>query len=297
MTFRVLCLHDKDSCAPQLIYRLRNLGERLERNHGIELTFANSPLVGRKLNNQENDDGDSIPRVWYYDDTKSGLDASIFHLRQLWQRSLHSAPFHMILGVGQGAAIAAMLPFLTYGDGPDEDKKQMFEGLNGCIFIHGWDLLLENSDSPPYEEVKNLASLHVFNPTNEESEILHKRYGNNAQFCAMESHKFNGKILNAIGHFLVRCKKEHGEAATMMQTRVELAVVEQTAWNMINQSVAKNPPKSLMAMIMPDTSRGGVLVGGWLGGKDEFRSEGFIQSGGAPYPEPSERRGVSEDSS
>jgi hypothetical protein len=306
MTLRVLCLHDKHSCAPELIFRLRELGARLYQKHGIELAFANSPLVSGtpvvtsskntscSLSNSSNEeasndvkDHDSLGRVWYYDN-KSGLDASILHLRQLWQQSLYSAPFHIVLGIGQGAVIAAMLPFLTYEEGPNEERKQMFEGLRGCIFINGWDLLspTENDeDIRQYEEVQNLSTLHLFSPTTSPaSNLLFKRYGDKAEFCTMESTKFNGSTFNAIGKFLVKRKNALG-SDPMVQTRTELAIVEQKALDIINRTVSANPPKALMAMITPDSSRGGTLFGGWIGEKDEFRSKEFKESGGAPFPQ------------
>jgi hypothetical protein len=303
MALRVLCLHDKNSCAPELIFRLKELGARLYQKHGIELAFANSPLISTvvtpsssndsKQPNETSDetkDHDSIGRVWYYEN-KSGLDASILHLRQLWQQSLYSAPFHIVMGIGQGAAMAAMLPFLTYEEGPNEESKLMFEGMKGCIFINGWDLLSSNNndeeDIQKYEEVSNLSSLHIFNPDSQSSNILLQKYGDKAEFCTMENTKFNGKIFNAIGNFLVKRKNSQGQRSSLvLQTRNELAIVEEKALDMINQSVSANPPKALMAMITPDSSRGGTLFGGWIGNnKDEFRSEEFKESGGAPFPQ------------
>jgi hypothetical protein len=306
MALRVLCLHDKDSCAPELILRLRELGARLYHKHGIELAFANSPLVSNRTtpvtttssndsnasssgdsSNNEAKDHDSIGRVWYYEN-KSGLDASILHLRQLWQQSFYSAPFHIVLGIGQGAAMASMLPFLTWEEGPNEERKLMFEGLSGCIFINGWDLLSSNGDNDQdiqkYEEVSNLSSLHIFNPESQSSNLLFKRYGDKSEFCAMQSTKFNGKIFNSIGNFLVKRKNAQHGSALVVRTRNELAIVEQKALDVINRSVSANPPKALMAMITPDSSRGGTLFGGWIGDKDEFRSEEFKESGGAPFP-------------
>lgn len=45
---RVLCLHDVNSNALELSHRLDAMGDRLFRNHGIDLVFVNSPLLGRQ---------------------------------------------------------------------------------------------------------------------------------------------------------------------------------------------------------------------------------------------------------
>ena len=44
-SLRVLCLHDSNSNASKLSYRLEALGERLYEKHGIDLVYVNSPLL------------------------------------------------------------------------------------------------------------------------------------------------------------------------------------------------------------------------------------------------------------
>lgn len=76
--------------------------------------------------------------------------------------------------------------------------------------------------------------------------------------------------------------------AIIEKTKLELAIVQEEAQSIMASVVAENPPKALMAVITPDPSKknndGGILVGGWDGDKDAFRSEEFINSGGAPCP-------------
>lgn len=107
-------------------------------------------------------------------------------------------------------------------------------------------------------------------------------------------------IFNLIGKFLVKQKKakkmerriqiQEKEntvidiAAAIERTRAELSFVQEEAQSLMASVVAENPPKALMAVITPDPSRNGTLVGGWDGDKDAFRSEGFKTSGGAPCP-------------
>ena len=67
-------------------------------------------------------------------------------------------------------------------------------------------------------------------------------------------------------------------------TRNELTVVEQMSIQIIHSTIAADPPKALVAVISPDDTRGGVMVGGWSGDRNAFRSQEFKESGGAPCP-------------
>ena len=330
---RVLCLHDSGSSATDVINQLQRLGERLHKDHKIELAFVNSPNIKLSGREHSNIDSNDFEREWYHDGDKKkvGLDASILHLRQIWTRSLYSNPFHGVLGVGQGAAIASLLPLLRYehplgGDGDEEGCRLMFEGLQFGIFHNGWDLLSEtNPDKENTFEEKNhfqaefgIPSLHIMpeGGSGDRSRCLFCRYGGDAdeskaekQTC--ESKSVTAKTLNVLGRFLVKqkkkllsnkrkiaknesnckqlksdaCNEEEEDAALAIEaTRMELARVEQEALELIHQTVSENPPKALMAMIMPDSQRGGTIVGGWAGDRDAFRSKEFIQSGGAPCP-------------
>ncbi|KAL7456833.1 hypothetical protein ACHAWC_008831 [Mediolabrus comicus] len=103
----------------------------------------------------------------------SGLDASLLHLTQIWSRGGASSsgvsnnepclqlPFQGILGFGQGANIAAMLPLLNhagdaYNNNDDDDdeerinmeggKKCIFEGLQFVILVDGRDIMNQEDD-------------------------------------------------------------------------------------------------------------------------------------------------------
>jgi len=82
-----------------------------------------------------------------------GLDASILHVRQVWQQALRSSPFTGVLGFGQGASLAALLPLLP---GPDPNNPTlMFEGLEFIVCMGGHELLpppkqMDNSFNPSY---------------------------------------------------------------------------------------------------------------------------------------------------
>ena len=141
----------------------------LHQKHNIELAFVNSPHIVANTpptgDNIQDGIGRDDERVWYHGEKKLGLDATILHLRQIWSQSLYSNPFSGILGIGQGAAVAALLPFLRFDvplpmhhddindkdeDGNDNDGYSdtdctlMFEGLQFCTFVNGWDLLQVN---------------------------------------------------------------------------------------------------------------------------------------------------------
>jgi|EP00979_Chaetoceros_neogracilis_P000691 hypothetical protein len=330
MKIRVLCLHDSGSSAIDLISHLQKLGERLHKDHNIELAFINAPNIKSSALQHSNIDSDDLDREWYHDgdQKKVGLDASILHLRQIWTRSLYSNPFHGVLGVGQGAAVASLLPLLRYehpleGDGGEDECSPMFEGLQFGVFRNGWDLLSDTNPNKEnivelgndYKTEFGMPTLHIMSKgANEDrSHNLFRRYGGDAdeskaEKLILESKSVSAKTLNVLGRFLVKQKKqlvanqrkansdlmqlesgagnedEQDAVLAIEATRMELARVEQEALELIHQTVSKNPPKALMAMIMPDSQRGGTIVGGWAGDRDAFRSKEFIQSGGAPCP-------------
>ena len=95
-------------------------------------------------------------------------------------------------------------------------------------------------------------------------------------------------------------KKGREIASQIESAQLELAKVEQKALQLMYETVSENPPKALMAMIMPPSfgsggsgvggvttgvnGGGGTIVGGWTGMRDAFRSEEFIQEKGSPCP-------------
>jgi hypothetical protein len=204
MMMRVLCLHPAASSARRLSAQLAKLERRLREKHSIELVFADAPLldatppcavvVDAVANgdvdvdvdaddadvDDDVDDGCRVSRRWYVEESSSspssplssppvrfsGLDASLLHLSQLWNRI---GGFHGVLGVGQGADVAALLPMLDRhrdGDGDDdyddddndndEDEDDdddndaneicqrgpsMFPGLRFVVLVDGRDIL------------------------------------------------------------------------------------------------------------------------------------------------------------
>lgn len=225
---RILCLHDQYSSAPDLSKSLHKLEEKLRKCHRIELTYVNSPLVV----NQTNVVNDKLPkrvqehstqvdkRIWF-DENKVGLDASILNLRQIWSHSLHSNPFSGILGFGQGAAIAALIPHLRFQSVFEQEGAAMFEGLRFCTFIHGWDILASmDSLNECYDDVQHISTLHISNESDTRGRILFHRYGgkkdcSSAQDYFIEdelSHHISSRevdvqILNKIGKYFVAQKK------------------------------------------------------------------------------------------
>jgi hypothetical protein len=132
-TLRIICLHGANSNASLLQKAFSHLDERLYDKHGIELVYVNSPLRCSPCSTTTSSSLREEPlRVWWEDEHHHcvGLDASLMLLRQIWT----ATPFCGILAVGQGAAVAAMLPFLMTKTTP----------LFG-IFIHG-ETLLEDDE-------------------------------------------------------------------------------------------------------------------------------------------------------
>ncbi|KAL3787264.1 hypothetical protein HJC23_004138 [Cyclotella cryptica] len=252
---RVLCLHPEASSALQFSKHLEKLEERLWKKHGIELCFIDGPLLDvmppGTLGGIE--EGGSQSRRWYveekindmlslspseFDDSSpskapstiySGLDASLLHLAQIWNRggancSNHNGasstvgglmmgdclPFQGVLGFGQGADVAAMLPLLTYhyneedmsdGEGSvDREEKEdmrppIFQGLQFVIIVAGKDIMHQkeksDSDEDNFDELyvgekEGIQSLHIIfnddcNKHKLSSQRLAKQYGPHAE--------------------------------------------------------------------------------------------------------------------
>ena len=168
-SLRILCLHDGLSNAGELSDQLEVLGERLYENHWIDLVYVNAPLLvkksscsmSEKAEEEEADAYDLSPinrnpqRVWWEEEeevhsqpqgeddqisedpgkdsprqrTYVGLDATLLLLRQVW----NSMPFWGVIGVGKGAAAAAILALL-----PLESPPPHF-----MIFVRGETILEE----------------------------------------------------------------------------------------------------------------------------------------------------------
>jgi len=186
----------------------------------------------------------------------SGLDASILHLSQIWTRGGANIsnnlgeclPFQGVLGVGQGANVASLLPLLNYQDEDEVEvdcekenntigglaqhtKPSMFQGLQFVLSIDGKDIVsrrdIDNVDSEEEENENEVyvgpdgvQSLHVINTesdTFQSSEQLAKQYGINATIhhykqqqssTITTSTHITPTLSNIIGKYLVSQKNK-----------------------------------------------------------------------------------------
>jgi len=240
---RILCLHDHGSSAAAFYKALKKLENRLYNSHGIELVFVDSPFC---LKEQRNDKvehpvilkeqncidahKDTQPsrneRAWFHKSSGDsfssvlGLDASILHLRQIWSQSLLSRPFDGVIGFGQGADLASIMPllhsYLTHNDEEsftNDNPKMMFEGLKFCVLIQGCDFLLSrvNEIDEEFEELRLIDSLHIFRKGNSNAQALSRLFQgsgrNNRANVYEETSLLTNKLLNIIGKYLVLLKK------------------------------------------------------------------------------------------
>jgi hypothetical protein len=151
VAFRILCLHNGNSSAKELNGRLQSLDERLHQKHNVELVYVNSPLRDAKEG-----------LVWWEkadgtDEEYSGLDATLLYLKQV----LSSMPFSGVLAVGQGAALAAFLPFMA-------------NSLEFGIFVHGSSLLKEEE-----RLIEDWPVLHIIDPNLDSNQRLIDQFGGN----------------------------------------------------------------------------------------------------------------------
>jgi hypothetical protein len=353
---RVLCLHDAGGNAKELQAELRALGRRLLEAHGIDLVYANAPLLaatadasgdplkdpfcaeprrvwwhhGRNSDNDEedneqgpssltrersehnssvlvgsaeNDDGnknnkhdnefdqddDEIPEPASQGQQQFvGLDASLLLLREVWT----SAPHWGLLGVGQGAAVASLLSLLPTTCPPPQ-----------CLVLCRTSHTLIQDE----ERLSHVPCLHLVGAAlaarvpNDASDILIAQFGGQvvarkADTDASSSRSFSKSDLNAIGRFLVSRQRalwtnvaapsrdsvapdsidEKGRGREIVALQAVLHAADLEASEYVAREVAANPPKSLMAIILPRH------VGGWHGGRRRQPGE---QGGGAPCPE------------
>ena len=138
----MLCLHPAGSSAYEHGTQFSALASRLRTKHGIELLFVDAPMLdatttkgrGGGGDDDNDEDGNAVinngegiahhRRRWYVKEEGRtaattttttlqyylGLDASLLHLSQLYNKIGGVAG---VLGVGQGADVAALLPLLT----------------------------------------------------------------------------------------------------------------------------------------------------------------------------------------
>jgi hypothetical protein len=339
---RVLCLHPEASSALSFSQNLSKLEQRLWEKHGIELYFIDAPLLDTPTNN-DGDVDQCVSRRWYVRetiDTKdassirySGLDASLLHLAQIWARGgancsnqngqvTECLPFQGILGFGQGANVAAMLPLLSYHYNEDEDDDEekikrppIFQGLQFVIIVDGQDIIHQTEDTDSdlnteattelYVGEEGIQSLHVIfdnecNRHQPSSLRLAKHYGPNAEIVHHHQQSTSAtctpSLSNVLGKYLVAQKNKlytNSDTRQLIALQNRLANVEQLATLAIAQEIQRNPPKALMAVIGPLAVNNcsneectevdvGMAVGAWQGP----RRRGFgEEGGGAPCPQ------------
>ena len=119
----MLCLHPAGSSAYEHGTQFSALASRLRTKHGIELLFVDAPLLDATTTKGRGGGGDHRRRWYVKEEGRTatttttttlqyylGLDASLLHLSQLYNKIGGVAG---VLGVGQGADVAALLPLLT----------------------------------------------------------------------------------------------------------------------------------------------------------------------------------------
>jgi hypothetical protein len=296
---RILCLHDNHSNAAELKETLDLLGGRLCEHHNIDLVYVNSPLVTLQ---SENNDDDEVhrPRVWWEGEERgsaddgeirySGLDASMMLLRQIWA----SCPFWGIIGIGQGAAVAALLAMMLHSailKESNETVDEMMPRLSPmppqfAVFIAGQSLLVQ--DEQLMDEIA-FPTLHIIDPPTDTNRTSHQQQERLVrQFGGAVHHRttaatFSRQDFNAMGRFVCEQKKwlvSDGTALSLYRQevvalRTALHVAEQEAADVVAESIANDPPAALMAVIRPSD------VAGWKGNKRRQPDE---EGGGAPCP-------------
>ena len=138
-----------------------------------------------------NDDNKKSTAVKY-----SGLDASLLHLSQIWSRGgannnakgggsgdggiEQCLPFQGILGIQQGANVAAMLPLLNTanavynnqddGDGVENENRSIFDGLQFVILVDGSDIMCQELQVVEEDVNKDQVNKENDNTTNQTEE-------------------------------------------------------------------------------------------------------------------------------
>lgn len=241
-----------------------------------------------------------------------GLDASLFHLGQIWNQNLLSKPYQGILAFGQGAALAGIIPLIQkrQREALKKNKRKTehhhhhvdyyMPGLQFMVLVSGYPL-----NPPPHEskcrgvpspwhvlqdgiiDSSSIDTLHVIGMRNAvvtptQSMCLAKRFTfpRIYQYDCGDHHPYpvlrTAAYYNVIGRFLVRQKKKNlsSKCPDILRLQRQLHNTEERATQLLINTLASNPPRVLMAIISPNT------VGGWLGTKEPSSEDG----GGAPCP-------------
>ena len=256
---RVLALHPSGSSADDLQRSLRDLDEGLRSKHGIELVYVDAPLLSSPSNgenekklNSDCGDAPSKKRCWFDADLNGssrrcgqsgasddginyvGLDASILHLSQIWNREVHSNPFSGIVAFGQSAAIAALLPLLVrpvlaeemegvgvgYEQAKDNNEEDgvslgipLFPGLDFLVLVDGFDITVNRAESEttatddiPWFDQSTPApeSLHIVSQGGADvreamARRLANRYGETAQVHCRTTSACNANVSSGNG--------------------------------------------------------------------------------------------------
>jgi hypothetical protein len=240
-----------------------------------------------------------------------GLDASLFHLGQIWNQNQLSKPYKGILAFGQGAALAGIIPLIQKRqmEALKKTKKNTKQHHHVDYYMPGLDFMILVSGyplTPPPHKSKcrdvpsawhelqhgfidssSIDTLHVIGMRNTvitptQSMSLARRFtfpriyqydsGDHQPFPVLRSAAY----YNVIGRFLVRQKKKDLslKCPDILRLQRQLHNTEERAAQLLINTLATNPPKVLMAIISPNT------VGGWLGRKERSSEDG----GGAPCP-------------
>ena len=313
---RILCLHDAGSNANRLQARLRKLGDRLLDHHNIELVYINGALVvggdndgdatnitdamedGIPLHNNSNANYDDTLRCWWQTTDEHpylGLDASLLLVQHVWQSW---ASFSGILGVGQGAALAALATLWLWRNNDTNEGPTGRAPPQCAIFIDGYTVLPEDM---PLISIQQLEALHILpsnDTTDDHDETLVQviptatavsttetvamtrlvtQMGGRTHVRQVAETWYSTDCLNRMGRYLVQHKKlavhrnENSHNVTALQHA--LIATEQEAAALVHQHALRAPPPSLMAVI--DRS-----VAGWTDGPKRRDPAG----GGAPCP-------------
>lgn len=213
----------------------------------------------------------------------SGLDASLLHLQQIWKRGganvskntpgdFECFPFQGVLGFGQGANVAALLPLLSTTQTEDkDDAPPLFQGLQFVALVGGADIMDYQPADNTREEIRidsedlyvgsdGLASLHILlgadRQTCRSGENLARKYGPKAQVhrVPQSNSTCNATLCNILGKFLVSRKNElrqDPKAMELLSLQTRLLDVEHMATLALSNQIQQKPPKALMAVIGP----------------------------------------------
>ncbi|GAX10117.1 hypothetical protein FisN_3Lh308 [Fistulifera solaris] len=193
-----------------------------------------------------------------------GLDASLQLLRQVWM----SQPFWGILGVGQGAAVSALLTLIL------QTSENPVPPPSFAIFVRGQTLLPEQECL-----IDHMPCLHILDThdaLHREGTLLSHQFPGTCASVLSPDQRMGKDAFNVMGRFILSQKKKAmGSGRDLVLLQNALYFTEQQAADKIALEIAKNPPAPLMAIIRPQH------VAGWQGNKRRQPGE---EGGGAPCP-------------